>query len=75
MSDPANYVDHYSEKVKEFVQWRTTWERTKPNSLSTSLPYSDPANQVFKNLEDLFKTQNQINIMMLHELDKLRRQG
>ena len=77
-ADPVEFVEKFSQQVEDWRKWRADWEKY---SLSGSaVPGDDFVKlrdgftvKLLNDLDELFKTQEQVNIMMLAALDELRR--
>ena len=83
--DPARHVDEFSSKLNGWEQWHEDWksysEETKRAGLSEG-PYLAEMNpdemtlteeKRFRDLAELFRVQEQVNIMLLAAIDELKR--
>lgn len=77
MTDPEDYVDRFGEQAERWRKWRAVWETHA--SAGSAVPgesfkaYDSFTAKLLRDLDELFKTQDQINIMMLAALDDLRK--
>ena len=79
MTDPAEFVDKFTEQVKQWKEARPIWERHIREGYGTSDGKSNwdaraSTKELFDALDALFKTQQNINVMMLAALDELKSQ-
>ena len=79
MTDPAEFVDKFTEQVKHWREARPIWERHIIEGYGTSDGKRNwdaraSTKELFDALDDLFKTQQNINVMMLAALDELKSQ-
>ena len=73
-TDPAKFVDDFSNAVKQWRLEREQWEESIPTG--AYYPWGTADNfkrKVLKDLDRFLDMQDQVNIMMLAALDDLRR--
>lgn len=80
MTDPTEFVDKFSEQVERWRKWRADWEKYAPQGLPVPgdhfvEPHRHFTAKLLSDLDELFKTQEQVNTMMLAALDDLRIRG
>ena len=76
MTDPAGRVDEFSKIVAQWRLERERWEKSIP--LGGHDPWGTHSHvkvKLLRDLDGLFKLQDQINVMMLAALDDLRKQS
>ncbi len=77
MSDPEYFVNEFTKKVDEWQEWYGTWKSYAKQG--SGVPgetcfraLDEWTVRRFDDMEQLLKTQNQVNIMMLAVIDDLK---
>ncbi|MCY4653189.1 MAG: hypothetical protein OXC95_08500 [Dehalococcoidia bacterium] len=78
MPDPERFVEKFTAQVEEWREWRAAWEEYARQGSgipgeSNFHPYDEFTAKLLRDLDGLFKTQEQVNVMMLATLDDLRK--
>lgn len=77
-ADPVEFVEKFSKQVEQWRKWHADWE--KYSLLGSAVPGDGFVKlrdgftiKLLNDLDGLFKTQEQVNAMMLAALDELRK--